>query len=94
MSNTFRENSFEWFNRDDRVFFSLNQLKMKNQLKKMIEEGDTNIEITCENDDGSITGSMPLSYLKISKPHKRNLTAEQRKAVATRFKKAKDERKS
>lgn len=90
MTNSFRENLFEWFNRDQRVNFTLNQLKMKNQLKKMVEEGDIEIQITAENDDGSITGSMPLSYLKICKPHKRNLTAEQRKAVATRFKDAKD----
>lgn len=91
MSNSFRENSIEWFNREQRVSFTLSQLKLKNQLKKMIEEGDTEIKITCENDDGSIVGSMPLSYVKFSKPHKRNLTSEQRKAVAERFKKAKEE---
>lgn len=90
MSDYFRENGFEWINRDDRVTFTLSQLRMKNQLKKMIDEGDTEIKIDVENEDGSITGSMPLSYLKISRPHRKNLTAEQRKAVAERFKKAKE----
>lgn len=89
-SNSFRENLFDWFNRENRVNFTLSQLKMKNQLKKMIEEGDTEIKIIAENDDGSITGSMPLSYLKICKPHKRNLSDDQRKAVADRFRKAKE----
>lgn len=91
MPNSYRENSIEWFNREQRVNFTLNQLKLKNQIKKLIDEGDTEIKITDEADDGSITGTMPLSYVKISKPHKRNLTDEQRKAVATRFRKAKEE---
>lgn len=91
MMNSCRENIFEWFNRDGRVNFTLNQLKMKNQLKKMIEDGDTEIQIVAENEDGSIVGSMPLSYLRISKPHKRNLSEDQRKAVADRFRKAKEE---
>ena len=90
MSESFRENIFEWLNRDQTVTFTLNQLKMKNQLKKMIADGDENIRIIAENDDGSIHGTMPLSYLKISRPHTRNLTSEQRKAVADRFKKAKE----
>lgn len=89
-NNSYRENVFSWFNRDQRITFQLNQLKLKNQIKKLIEEGDTEIQITEEASDGSISGSMPLSYLKVSKPHKRNLTTEQRKAVAHRFKKAKE----
>lgn len=86
-----RENLFNWFNRDQKVTFTLSQLKMKNQLKKLMEEGDPNIEIIKENSDGSITGTMPLSYLKISKPHRRNLSEEQRKAVANRFQKSRSE---
>ena len=85
MTNYERENNFNWFNREHRVGFELNQLKMKNQIKKMIEDGDTEVRIDHENPDGSIIGSMPLDYLKISKPHKRNLSDEQRKAVAERF---------
>lgn len=85
-----RENVLDWFNREQRVNFTLNQLRMKNTIKKLIEDGDTEIKIDCENDDGSITGSMPLSYIKISRPHTRNLSEEQRKAVADRFKKAKE----
>lgn len=85
-----RENVFDWFNREQRVNFTLNQLKMKNQIKKLVESGDTEVKIDCENSDGSITGSMPLSYIKISKPHRRNLSEDQRKDVAERFRKAKE----
>lgn len=87
-----RENVFDWLNREQRVNFTLNQLKMKNQIQKMIDEGDPEIKIDCINDDGSIVGSMPLNYLKISKPHKRNLSPEQRQAVADRFKNSKKDK--
>lgn len=89
MANTEKENMFVWCNREHRISFSLNQLKLKNKIKQLVEEGDTEIKIDCENLDGSLVGSMPLSYLKISKPFTRNLSAEQRKAVAERFRKAK-----
>lgn len=91
MSKSERENAIDWFNREQTIHFCLSQLKMKNQLKKLIESGDTNIKITHENDDGSIVGTMPLNYLKISPPHKRNLSDDQRKAVAERFRKAREE---
>lgn len=83
--NSEKENSINWFNRESRIEFSLNQLKLKNKIKKLIEEGDTEIKIYQENPDGTMIGSMPLNYLKISKPYKRNLSDDQRKAIAQRF---------
>lgn len=88
MANTEKENMLTWCNREHRISFTFNQLKLKNQIKKLVEEGDTEIKIDCENQDGSLSGSMPLSYLKITKPFTRNLSEDQRKAVAERFSKA------
>ena len=36
-----RENVLDWFNREQRFIFTLNQLRMKNTIKKLIVDGYT-----------------------------------------------------
>ena len=45
-----------------------------------------------ENEDGSICGHIPLTWLKVSPPRKVLLTEEQKKARAERLQKAREKR--
>lgn len=61
--------------------------KWTNKIRKL-SESDPHCEIKYENPDGSIVAVLPVKYLKLSKPPLRNMSDEQRKAVAERLRKA------
>lgn len=85
-----KENSLEWINRTDSIAFTLNQVKFKNKVMKLAEENEAVKYV--QNSDGSITGSFPVSFLKIDAPKHRNLSEEQRKNIAKRFERSRKKR--
>lgn len=77
----FKENGVEWLNGQAKVCFTFSQIRFINKVKELAQKYPDEVDIVAENLDGSVTGHMPLSYFKISRP--RELTEEQRqRAVA------------
>lgn len=80
-----RENNIEWLNGQDRVTVSFSQAKYINKVKKLAEK-HSDVEIVAENNDGSITAHLPLSYIKVSPP--RQMSEEQKEQARDRLKKS------
>ena len=76
------ENFIEWLTGDDVVAVTFSQKKYINRFKALAEEYPDKIDII-ENQDGSVFGHIPLSWLRISKP--REISDEQRQAASERF---------
>lgn len=68
-----------------------NGSQLKNRLLKLAQDRPDEVEIYCENDDGSICQHVPVAWVKISNP---KIMSEENKAkVSERFQKMWDERK-
>ena len=88
------DNGFEWYTGDNMATITFSQKKWINKIKKYMEEYPDDIEIVAENDDGSIMGKVPVSWIKFSPPRMgRELTDEQKKAVAKRLAEAREKKK-
>lgn len=79
------ENVIEWINGDKEAAITASQKKLINRLKKLNEENpDEMVLIT--NQDGSVFAKVPVDWIKIKKPTKRELTEEERQEMAETFK--------
>lgn len=76
------ENAIEWLTGQDRIAVSFSQKRFANRLKRLAEQFPDEVDII-ENQDGSVFGHMPLSWLKFRRP--RDLSEEQRQEIADRL---------
>ena len=60
--------------------------KYASKLKKLAAEYPDEVKIRTENLDGSIVGTLPVKYIKISHPRTVEYTDEQKVALAERLK--------
>lgn len=56
---------------------------MINRLKEKFPE---QVQIICENDDGSILARVPKEWMRIVPKYKKNMSEEQRRAASERMK--------
>ena len=87
----FMDNNVEWVCGTDQVTGSFYMKRFVTKMKKLAQAYPD--EVTCEeNEDGSVVCHFPLKYIKISRPPKRELTEEQKKAASERFAKYRERR--
>jgi nucleoside diphosphate kinase len=79
----FKENNIEWITGDNTIAVTLTSQRHITKIRKLAEKKPDEVKITT-NKDGSIYATLPLSYLKFNPP--KDLTEEQRKEIAERFK--------
>ena len=78
------ENVIEWLTGQDRVALTLGQEKYINRVKRFAEKHPGEVDLV-ENTDGSVFAHVPLSWIKITPPVQREMTEEEREAVAIRL---------
>lgn len=86
------ENELEWLRGQKVIAGTLCRGKFANRIRLLAEKNPEEVKILADNEDGSIFFHMPISYLHIYPPQKRELTEEQRKASAERLAKARNNR--
>lgn len=84
------ENVIEFTKNAETATVTLCQGRYVSKLKKLAKENPTEVHICKENSDGSIVAHIPVSYVKLSAPRKRELTDKQRAEFAERMRNAKD----
>lgn len=88
------ENAIEWIKGQKTVTVQLaGNTKLCNRVRKYAEEYPDEVQICGVNRDNSIVAHLPLSYIKITRPPKRELTEEQKAAARERLMKARKNRK-
>ena len=79
----FSENSIEWVRDQQQATLSLSQRRIISRVKSLAKKYPEECQIMTENPDGSIYAHIPVEWIRIN-PGK-NLTEEQRQAIAERF---------
>lgn len=79
----FRENAIEWLNGQERVLATLSQQRYIHRVMEYAKKYPEEVIVQRVNDDGTVLVSIPLNYIKISRP--REFTEEQKQASAERF---------
>lgn len=82
------ENVIEFVKNADTATVTLCQGRYVSKLKRLAKEHPEDVHICKENIDGSIVAHIPVSYIKLSAPPKRDLTDEQRIKLAERMRNA------
>ena len=83
------ETQFGYMVGDDRAWFSTDERKWVNWLKRMAVKYPDEVTIRTEYKDGTVTALVPIKWFKLSPPRKLNLTEEERKERAERMKNSK-----
>lgn len=78
------ENVIEFVKDSKRATVTFCQGRYKSRIKKLAAERPEECEIVAENQDGSLCAHIPVAWIKINPTHQ--LTEEQRKEIAERFK--------
>lgn len=86
IAQDYRENGVEWLNGQDTVTFSFSQKKFINKVRALAEKYPDEVKIYAENNDGSITGNLPLKFVKISAPRQVSMDDERRAILSQRMK--------
>lgn len=91
----FRETSFDFLDCDNYAVFCTSERKWVNKILKLKESNPNDVNITTypENNDGYIVAQVPKNWFKLSPPHTREMTDEQREAAAKRLADAREKRK-
>ena len=79
-----QENAIEWIRNSNIATVTFSQGRYITKIKKLAEKYPDDVKITAENSDGSIVAHIPVRYIKISNA-KKELTDEERKAIAERL---------
>ena len=91
-----KEMNLNWVNVDDVVSVTAYSRKMIKQLEKIYEQHPDEVEIINVNDDGTWYAYIPRKYVHVSicdrSRSKREMSDEQKAAVADRLKKAREEK--
>lgn len=86
VAQDYRENGVEWLNGQDTVTFSFSQKRFINKIRFLAEKYPDEVKIYAENNDGSITGNLPLKFVKISAPRQTTMDDERRAILSQRMK--------
>ena len=78
------ENVIEWLTEQEKVSLTLGQDKYINRVKRFAEKRPDEIDLA-ENEDGSIFAHVPVSWIKITPPQRREYTDEGREELKARF---------
>ena len=89
MADTAQENVIEFLRNQETMTLTLCQGRFITKVRELAKKFPEEVEITAENEDGSIVAHMPVSALHLSIIRK-NITDEQRQAAIDRLKKAKE----
>lgn len=89
MADTAQENVLEFLRNSDTMTVTFCQGRFITKVRELAEKFPEEVEITAENEDGSIVAHLPVSALHLSIIRK-NMTDEQRKAATERLLKAKE----
>ena len=87
------DNVFEWYTGDKTATVTFSQKKWVTKLLKLAKD-HSEVEITTQNDDGSIVAHVPTSWFKFSPPRKVEFTEEQKAAAAERMAEARKKKKN
>lgn len=85
IAQDYRENGVEWLNGQDTVTFSFSQKKFINKVRSLAEKYPDEVKIYAENNDGSITGNLPLKFVKISAPRQVSMDDEKKAILVERL---------
>ena len=85
IAHDYRENGVEWLNGQDTVTFSFSQKKFINKVRALAEKYPDEVKIYAENNDGSITGNLPLKFVKISAPRQVSMDDEKKAILVERL---------
>lgn len=89
MINT-AETVFEHWDGKDTWTVSTDERTWKNRLVKLAEQHPADVECVAVNRDGSVMYHVPASWVRLRPPVKRNMTEEQKAALAERLKLARE----
>lgn len=84
------ETTINYLQEDKTMTVFTAQRKWLNRLTKYANKPDSGVKIKHENTDGSKIFEVPVNWLKISPPHKCNMTEEQRLKAAERLRNARN----
>jgi hypothetical protein len=59
--------------------------RYNSKIRKLAEEHPEDVQIRHDNQDGSLIATLPVKYVKISRPATKEMTEEQKQAVAERM---------
>ena len=79
------ENELEWLRGQKVIAGTLCKGRVANRIRRLAKEHPDEVEIIKENNDGSIFFHIPLSYLHIYAPYKREMTDEEKEAARQRL---------
>lgn len=80
-----QENCIEWIRGGKVATVTFPKGKFTTKIRKLAESDPDEVQICHENMDGSIVAHIPVKYINIRKPTKKNLTDEQRQALRDRL---------
>ena len=83
--NTIQENVVEFLKDEKVATVTFSQGRYISKIRKLAQSHPDKVQITHENDDGSIVAHIPVSYVVIRSP--RELTEEQKQEMAKRLRK-------
>ena len=83
----FKETAIGYLDVDKHATFSSSERKWINKILKYAESHPDSVRIKCYPEDnfGELVADIPKSWLKISPPRNREMTEEQRAAIAERL---------
>ena len=84
------ETVFEHLDGKDTWTVSTDERTWKNRLVKLAEQNPAEVECVAVNRDGSVMYHVPASWVRLRPPVKRNMTEEQKAALAERLKLARE----
>ena len=80
------ENVIEFLRNAKTATVNFTQPKYISKIKKLAEKFPDDVEICCENEDGSIVAHIPVKWIKVNNPtSNRVITEEQREAARERL---------
>lgn len=79
------ENVIEWLTNQKEAAVTASQRRLVNRLKRLHEKYPDEV-IMVNNSDGSVFAKIPVEWVSIRKPTKRELTEEERREMAEVFK--------
>lgn len=88
------ENCIEWLRGQKEVTVQLAaHSKLCNKIERYAEEFPDEVKIVGRNGDTSVIAHIPLSYVHLTRPPKREMSDEQRQAAVERLAKAREAKK-
>lgn len=85
------ENVVEWIDGNKTATVQLSgHRKLNNRIHELAEQYPDEVQICGENEDGSIVAHIPISYIYIKRPARRELNDEQKEELRERLAKARE----